>query len=472
MDAADAMNDACPGCRAAKVRIAEVEARVLQLEGVVRDLLDQISRLQGKLPASRPHVSQPPAPAKKSTGRTPGGQPGHPPHLKQLMPVDRLKDIIRHLPSQCRACQAELPVEAGPNDPPPARHQIAELPSMAAEIVEHQGHYRTCPECGEITHQAIPAAIRARSVGPRLTGFFAYLAGCHGMSKRAIEEVSASVLEAPVSPGTISNLEQETSAALAVPHQEVREAIAAAAVKHADETGWKLKGKKRWLWVAATRTLALFVIHAKRSLDALVWMVGAKFVGVLCSDRWMVYDEWPAIRRQVCWAHLNRNWEQHQERGGAAKKLADEWFAISSKVFDLWHAFRGGGLTRTELGDRMADRLMEAADLLDRGTRSRDPKLTRFCTRLAKMQQSMWTFVVEPGVEPTNNHAERTLRRAVLWRKRSFGCSSDGGCRFVERILTAVQTLRLQKRPVLAYLQAAIAAHREGASTPSLIQTG
>ncbi|MFO0863921.1 MAG: transposase [Gemmataceae bacterium] len=157
------------------------------------------------------------------------------------------------------------------------------------------------------------------------------------------------------------------------------EAIAAAAVKHADETGWKLKGKKRWLWVAATRTLALFVIHAKRSLDALVRMVGAKFVGVLCSDRWMVYDEWPAIRRQVYSASESKLGAT-PERGGAAKKLADEWFAISSKVFDLWHAFRGGGLTRTELGDRMADRLMEAADLLDRGTRSRDPKLTRFCT--------------------------------------------------------------------------------------------
>ncbi len=466
------MDDACPGCRAAKVRIAELEARVLQLEGVVRDLLDQIRRLQGKAPTPRPQGSQPPAPAKKATGKAPGGQPGHPPHLKQLVPVGRLKDTIRHLPSQCRACQAKLPTEAGPNDPPPTRHQIAELPSMAAEIVEHQGHYRTCPCCGEMNHAAIPADIRACSVGPKLTGLFAYLAGCHGMSKRAIEEVCESVLDASIAVGTIANLEQETSAALAVPHQEVREAIAAATVKHADETGWKLKGKKRWLWVAATKTLALFAIHAKRSLDSLVWMVGVKFVGVLCSDRWKVYDEWPAIRRQVCWAHLNRNWEKHQERGGAAKKLADEWFAISSKVFDLWHSFRGGGLTRTELGDRMADRLMETADLLERGMRSRDKKLVRFCTRLSKVQQSMWTFVVTPGVEPTNNHAERTLRRAVLWRKRSFGCSSDEGCRFVERILTAVQTLRLQKRSVLEYLQAAIASHRSGAPAPSLIQTG
>ncbi|MFO0867111.1 MAG: transposase [Gemmataceae bacterium] len=177
------------------------------------------------------------------------------------------------------------------------------------------------------------------------------------MSKRAIEEVSASVLEAPVSPGTISNLEQETSAALAVPHQEVREGDRGRCGQACGRNRLETQ-RQEALAVGRSNPNAGPVRHSREAKPGRAGVDGRhKFVGVLCSDRWMVYDEWPAIRRQVCWAHLNRNWEQHQERGGAAKKLADEWFAISSKVFDLWHAFRGGGLTRTELGDRMADRL-------------------------------------------------------------------------------------------------------------------
>ncbi|MFO0867112.1 MAG: hypothetical protein U0744_21130 [Gemmataceae bacterium] len=115
---------------------------------------------------------------------------------------------------------------------------------------------------------------------------------------------------------------------------------------------------------------------------------------------------------------------------------------------------------------------MEAADLLDRGTRSRDPKLTRFCTRLG--EDAAVDVDVRGGAGRGADEQPRGTNAASgsAVAQAKLRLRSDGGCRFVERILTAVQTLRLQKRPVLAYLQAAIAAHREGASTPSLIQTG
>jgi transposase len=80
--------------------------------------------------------------------------------------------------------------------------------------------------------------------------------------------------------------------------------------------------------------------------------------------------------------------------------------------------------------------------------------------------------VVTEGIEPTNNHAERLLRRGVLWRKNAFGCHSAEGCRFVERLLTVVQTCRLQGRPVLRYLHDAVVAHRQGLPAPSLLSAG
>ena len=454
----------CPGCRALQARLAEAEARVLALEGQVRDLLDKLKPPQ----PPRTITPQPPAPDKKPTGKKPGGQPGHAPRMKTLLPVERVTNVVTYIPKHCGKCAKPLHAVAGANDPEPKRHQVAELPKVAAEITEHQGHARTCSCCGEVTWGAIPAAVRAHSVGPELTGLMGYFAGVHGVSKRGIEEIVEQVFEVPIALGTIANLERELSAALVPAHEEARQAVADAPVKHADETGWKQAGKKRWLWVAATMQVAYFVIHARRNLDALKRVAGEKLSGILCSDRWCVYDDWPGLR-QLCWAHVKRNWEKKIERGGAGKRVGAMWLAAQHRVFELWHLFRGGGCTRQELDERMGPLATELGEVLWAGIRSRDRKLVRFCTRLQKNSASLWTFVSEEGVEPTNNHAERVLRRAVIWRRRSFGCHSAEGCRFVERLLTVVQTLRQGKRSVLGFLGETIQAHRTGETAPQLV---
>jgi transposase len=453
----------CPGCRELRVRLAEQDAKILALEGQVRDLLDKLKRPQ----PPRTITPQPPAPVKKPTGKKPGGQPGHPPLMKVLLPRERVNEFVLYVPDRCAKCAEPLPTVAGAKDPEPTRHQVAELPKVAAEITEHQGHARTCPCCGEVTWGTIPAAIRAHSVGPDLTAFLGYLAGVHGLSKRGTEEIVEQVFEVPIALGTIANLEQELSAALAPVHEEARQAIASAAVKNTDETGWKQAGKKRWLWVSATAAVVYFVIHARRNLDALKRVAGAKLSGIVCSDRWCVYADWPGPR-QLCWAHVKRNWEKQVERGGAAKRVGEDWLEGHRRVFELWHLFRGGGCTRAELDERMAPLMVALLGVLGAGRRSRDRKLARFCTRLTGDFTHLWTFVDTEGVEPTNNHAERVLRRAVLWRRRSFGCHSAEGCRFVERILTVVQTLRQQKRSVLKFLSEAIQAHRAGQTAPRL----
>lgn len=456
----------CPGCRELRARLAEQDAKILALEGQLRDLLDLIEKLK-RQPPPRPITPQPPAPAKKPTGKKPGGQPGHPPLMKVLLPPERVNTVVPYIPERCSRCDKPLSQAAGAKDPEPKRHQVAELPKVAAEITEHQAHARTCACCGVVTWGTIPAAVRAHSVGPELTGLMGYLAGVHSVSKRGIEEIVEQVFAAPIALGTIANLEQETSAALAPVHEEARRVVASAAVKNTDETGWKQAGKKRWLWVSATATVVYFVIHARRNLDALKRVAGEKLQGIVCSDRWCVYDDWPG-RRQLCWAHVKRNWEKQIERGGAAKRIGEDWLDGHRRVFELWHLFRGGGCTRAQLDERMAALSLGLLEVLGAGRRSRDRKLARFCTRLSSDFTHLWTFVDHDGVEPTNNHAERVLRRAVLWRRRSFGCHSAEGCRFVERILTVVQTLRQQKRSVLTFLSEAIQAHRAGQAPPRL----
>jgi transposase len=454
----------CPGCLERDARIAALERRVAELEARLG-----ANASNSSLPPSANPPQAPKPVVKAPTGKQRGAQPGHPAHLKRRLPPERLARTIPFVPGRCQHCHEPLPPHPGADDPEPSWHQVAELPDTAAHVTEYQGHYRTCPGCGTLNHAAIPAELKASSVGPRLAAALAYFAGCHHVSKRGLEDIAEAVFEVPLALGTVSHLEAQMSAALAAPHAEALAAVRQAAVKHVDETGWKEAGQRRWLWLAATAGVAVFLIHARRGFQALRALLGGDVIGYLCSDRWSAYDRWPVWRRQVCWAHLKRDFQKLVDRGGPAAKLGRALLRIERRVFEEWHLFRGGTFGRRALQNHLDGEAREFERLLEAGCRGADPKAAAFCANLLALLPAVWRFVVTGGVEPTNNHAERLLRRGVLWRKNAFGCHSAEGCRFVERILTAVQTLRLQGRPVLRYLHDALVAHRQGLPAPPLL---
>lgn len=462
---------ACAGCRERDARIAALEGRVAELEALVRELLARLNNnsSNSSTPPSANPLGAPKPVVKKKSQRRPGGQPGHPPHLKQLLPPERVNKTFVFVPKRCRKCDAALPAQAGPDDPPPTRHQVIELPPVVAEVTEYQGHTRTCRCCGDVTHEAIPRELLVHSVGPRLTAALSYFTGCHGVSKRGVEEIAAAVFDAPVALGTVANLEQEVSAALAMPHQEAVAAVQAAALKHADETSWKLKGGLCWLWSAATTNVVAFGIHARRSAAGMAAILGETVQGILCSDRWGPYDQVPPERRQICWAHLKRDFQKLVDAGGQGVRLGRRGLRIVKRVFAAWHAFQDGQVTRAQFKQHMGPVMDHMNRVLLEGWCGTDAKVAKFCDNLLALEPALWTFVATPGVEPTNNFMERLLRRAVLWRKRSFGCWSEDGCRFVERILTVVQTRRLQNRSVLDYLHDALVAHRNSVPAPQLL---
>ena len=243
-----------------------------------------------------------------------------------------------------------------------------------------------------------------------------------------------------------------------------------------DETGWRRAG--RWLWVAATRAAACFRIGRDRNWHGLQDLLGSRDVfGVVCSDRHGLYGHLKPARRAACWAHLTRDFRRWRERGGPTRRLGAEGLAIAGGVFRLWHRFRVGKLTRRTLRRlvwplrRRLKALLAWGATRDRGggRRGTGVRASHFCRNLLGVEPALWTFARRAGVEPTNNHAERMLRPGVMWRKTGFGSHSEGGCRYAERVLTAVQTLRLQGRRVVDYLAAALDAHRRGAPAPQLI---
>jgi len=463
---------ACPGCRDRDARIAALERSLADLPAQVRDWQARLNHnsSNSSLPPSANPLNAPTPVVKKKSRRRAGAQPGQPPHRKHLLPPERIQETIVFVPQCCRQCQTRWPALAGPTDPPPTRPQVVELPPVIAQVTEYQGHSRTCPWCGAVTPAPIPSELLAHGTGPRWTAALAYLSGGHGISKRGVEEISANLLAAPVALGTVVNLEQEMSAALETPHQEALAAVQAADVQHADETSWKQRAKLCWLWTAAPATVVACIIHGQRRALGLTALLGVAIHGIWCRDRWGVYGRVPPERRQVCWAHRKRDFQKVVDRGGESQWVGRRGLRLVNEVFAAGHAFQEGQGTRVQrqasmepLANRLQRLLLEGAIL------GADKTVAAFGENVLALEPALWTFVRVAGVEPPNHFMERLWRRAVWWRKRSFGCWSAAGGRFVERILTVVQTRRLQGQNVLEYLQAAVCAHRAKQPCPKLL---
>jgi transposase len=451
-----------PGC----ANCLRLERELHELRRRLEELERQLNRNSGN--SSTPPSANPPwAPrpvSKKPSGHKPGGQPGHEGHFRQLLPVEQVDEVVKHRPAQCRHCGAKF--ADGTVGELIERHQVTELPRRAVKVTEHQAIACTCQRCGQITRQWIPEELTRSVLGDRLSAAIAFVsARVHG-SRRAVEELLEEVLGAPLSLGTVMAREREMTQALSEPYRQAKQMIQKASAKNVDETGWKRAG--RFLWVAATRSLAVFHLDPCRNRDAMHELLGRKISGTICTDRFGVYEKVPIGRRGLCWSHLKRDFKELAEQKGPARIIGDAGLAVCTEVFDLWHRFRDRRISRSAMHRLLTPVRQRMNKLLKRGRRSKAKRAARFCRELLRLEPALWTFARVKGIEPTNNHAERMLRPAVMWRKQSLGSHSLGGCRFVERMMTALQTLRLQGQGVMDYLEQAIHALRCGVSPPPL----
>jgi transposase len=305
--------------------------------------------------------------------------------------------------------------------------------------------------------------------GPRLQATTGYLGGRMGMSQRDITETMEAVFHTDVALGSVPALETAVSEGLAQPVAEAQAYVQHQPAANVDETSWREQTKRAWLWVAATPLVSVFLVLASRGTQSAQHLLGACFHGIVGSDRWSGYNWLDPQQRQLCWAHLKRDFQKLVERGGESQRLGEALLTQVEQLFRLWQRVREGTLSRLDFQTQVEPLRTRVHELLAQGTACAHAQTRHTCANLLKLEPALWTFVYVAGVEPTNNHAERCLRRAVLWRRRSFGTQSETGSRFVERVLTTVTTLRLQKRDVLDYLTAACAAAMRGDKPPSLL---
>ncbi|HEY2295785.1 MAG TPA: IS66 family transposase [Thermoanaerobaculia bacterium] len=441
-------------------RIAELDQRVADLEA----RLKLNSTNSSKPPSSDPIglKRKPPAPP---TGRKSGGQPGHAKAQRSLVPPEELRSSTDCRPTTCRRCAHPLTGD----DPEPLIHQVADLPRIEPIVDQFLLHRLTCSHCGETTCGPLPEGVPTGGFSPYTQAVLATLAGAYRLSKRQIQQLAGDLLGLTISTGMISKLERQSARALAGPYRELAASVLEAEAVNIDETGWRQDRRKAWLWVTMTAMATVFTIAGRRTAAVAQSLLGDKEDQVVSSDRFKSYDWLPACWRQVCWAHLRRDFQAMIDRGGRGEEVGRRLLGLSDRLFEVWHRSRDGTPGASALEGpilRLRPRVRRA---LRAGLRCGCARTAATCAEILRVEEGLWNFVWFPGVEPTNNAAERALRHAVIWRRISGGTASESGSRFVERMLTVVATCRQQGRNVLEYLTSCFEADRRGQLIPSLL---
>jgi len=364
---------------------------------------------------------------------------------EQFGPEDVTK-TVPHEPHVC-TCGCQDLEEC---DEEPLRHQTVDIPPVKPIVIEHVQYVRKCKKCGELVYAPLPDDVRRNIFGPGVLSLVGILTGMLNTSKRKALAMINEVFHVPMSLGGLSNCEARIAEALEKPYNDTLEHVRQQEVGHADETGWPRGNRQKgWLWTFCCATAAVFMVHAHRSQKAARELLG-DFVGKLISDRYNAYKGYKLIR-QICWAHLKRDFKAISEADGRLGKIGLKLHKLARQILKMRNRARDGTLQWKTFQRRMPELQKRVESLLKSGARFEGKRGAK-CRDILKHKEYLWTFVEDQAVEPTNNFAERLVRQGVLWRKISFGTQSERGARYVERILTVCATCRLQKRSIIEYL--------------------
>jgi transposase len=442
-------------------RVARQDERIAQLER----RLNRGSRNSSK-PPSADSPATPPRRGKDPSGRTQGAQPGHEGRGRPLLPAWAIDEVIEYWPERCD-CGHVFAVEEHVPVGEPVRWQVEELPVISVgspSIGVIACAVRAAANAGEPSCRArLP---RALSVPVFRRGRRDTLSVRNRISRRDVVECCEQLFSSRISTGTVDAILDRTAQALVEPHADLLGALRGSGAVNMDETGWRTAGERRALWGIFDQRHAYLQIAPDRHEDHAKELLGDT-KAIVCSDRWWAYAHLPLARRQLCWAHLRRDFAAHAEGLAAEKRFGEAGLDLCERVFWAWEIFGHTGDRRAlKLTVRRLQREFKPIIARYASKRARNKYCRGMARNLLKAWPALWTFAAHDGVEPTNNHAERSLRGAVIYRKLSLGSQSEGGERRTERLLSTHTTCRLQGRSLFVYPTEALTAHARGDPAP------
>jgi transposase len=457
----------------ARAIILALVAQVKALKERVRDLeakLGENSSNSSKPPSSDAPWAKPIRVKKRPTGRRPGGQPGHPPHQRKMFPPEDVTITRSYHPGSCAHCSASFEEGVSFEELEPQCHQVVDIPALKPFVAEHRLHVRRCGRCKGDTVAAWPVGLPRCSSGPRLQAWVGALTVRFRLSKREAQNLLRELVGVAVSLGGISDIEQYLSEALAAPVAEVQSALQSVDAVGHDETGWRQENQKAWLWTTVSENYAVYKIDLKRSGEVARSLLNStQFLGTVTTDRYKAYNCYPMERRQICHAHLARDYKKIADREGPGEKIGKQLCVKEAAVFTVWHSFKAQLIDRETMSKKIETIATKIKALLIAGGTCDDSKVEGMCNDILKYWPAMWTFTRIPGIEPTNNASERAVRPYVLWRKGNFGTQSPCGSRFMERMMTVIQSCRLQSRHLISFLIESVHNWNHDIAAPSLL---
>jgi transposase len=447
--------------RAVVRSIDALQKRIAQLEEQLKLNSDN---------SSQPSSSDKPGHKREKKGKLPsdkprGAQPGHPGRTRTLLPPDQIDECRVYTPAACGHCGEVLSGE----DPQPYCWQVTDIPPMRPITIEHQVHKLSCPACGQVTRGQLPPEIARSQFGPRVSALVGLLIGQERLSKRQVKRVLRTLFGIDMSVGSVVARQQELSNSLADAYETVQQHIHTAPSRNIDETPWRQAWQRAWLWSVACDRATLFQVAPRRDQATARALLGEATDKVSTSDRFTAYNGLDAAYHQTCWAHLMRTWRRFQLRDGPSAQVGGMLEIYTDFLLHRWREVTRGHLTRAAFLQEVLQHQHDIRLWLEMGTRVPHTTTAGTCRRLLRDWSILWTFTRYEGVEPTNNRVERALRHGVIWRKLCYGTASEGGSRFVERMLTVVATARQQQHQLMDFLHASLLAYRRGEVAPTLL---
>jgi transposase len=445
--------------------IDKLTHEIIHLKKENADLKEQLrlnSQNSSKPPSSDRYPKKEPKTQLKNRPKRPG-------FSRKLFAKEDVTEFKQYFPERCDGCGSSNIL---PRSTVVEIRQTVEIPPIKPIVTEHQAYACRCKDCGKKVRAFLPHNVTTSVFGSKIKALSSTFSGKFHLSKRQIQELFKLLFNIDISLGSIVNFESQASAFLKEPYEVALKLLRKSQTIYADETGWKTKGQAKWLWQATDKQIVLFKLFSSRGKKSFQSFLSKDCVQNLVTDRFRVYST--IGLHQYCWAHLKRDFKRVEQREGLVSWIGKLMGSLCSLLFKWSHEKERDRLSGQEFKEKTKCLKEDFHYLFKLGLRidTHDTKLGktgRFCERLLFEEDKLWAFIEEPSLNLTNNLSERNLRPAVLWRKVSFGNQSSKGEQFVERILSVVETLKIQKRNVFDYLTHCFNARNQLLPIPSFM---
>ncbi len=403
-------------------------------------------------------------PAKKGKrGKKPGAKQGH--RGSRRPPPERIDWEIDHRADCCPDCGGRLK-----RCEETRTRYTEDIPDIQPEVTEHTIHRDWCPQCRKKVEPPVTDALPGSTLGLRVLVLSAWLHYALGNTLSQIVEVFNFHMQLKISEGGLVQMWYRLQEVLFAWHEQIRQEALESAVLHGDETGWRTDGKTNWLWCFTTRFLTFYMIDRSRGSPALAKFFIQEFAGTLITDFWGAYNAVACAARQTCLVHLLRELEHTEKYKSAGKhwpKFAKKLRRLIGDAIRLWR--RKGEISPKTYASRRHRLDSRLAEMIE--ATWKDTNAQRLVKRLRRHQNDLFTFLDQEGVPFDNNHAERSIRPAVILRKNSYGNRSQHGADCQAVLMSVFRTLKQRGHDPIRTTIDAVASYLGTGKLPPLPKT-